>query len=226
MSLYESIPDGEARGAVVVIQEAFGVNEHIKDVVRRFADAGYVAVAPDLFHRAGGGTADYTDFPTVMTLFEGLTDAEVQLDIEAAVARLETLGFVRSAVGIVGFCIGGRFAFLTAAERALGAAVSFYPGGLVAPGGLPFPAVLDRTSALKTPWLALFGADDASIPADQVATLTEALEAVTTVDHELIVYQGAGHAFHCDARPQMYRPEAAKAGWAAALQWLDKHLQG
>jgi carboxymethylenebutenolidase len=224
MELYEAVPDGEARGAVIVIQEAFGVNEHIQDVARRFADVGYTAVAPALFHRAGGGTADYTDFPTVMKLFEGLTDADVLIDIEAALAHLETLGFARSRIAVVGFCIGGRFAFLAAAELLLGAAVSFYPGGLVEPGGLPLPAVLDKTAELKTPWLSLFGAEDASIPAEQVTKLNEALVGVTAVDHEVVVYPDAGHAFHCDARPQMYRPEAAQAGWAAALQWLDKHL--
>ena len=84
MAAYEAVPDGGARRAVIVIQEAFGVNDHIQDVTRRFADAGYHAVAPALFHRAGGGTAPYDDFEKVLPLFEGLTDPGIVMDVDAA----------------------------------------------------------------------------------------------------------------------------------------------
>ena len=131
MDLYEATPEGKARGAVVVVQEAFGVNDHIKDVTRRFAAAGYHAVAPSFFHRAGGGTASYDDFATVLPLYEGLTDDGILMDADAAVAYLHDAGFTDVQIGTVGFCFGGRVTFLIAAERTLGAAVGFYGGGIV-----------------------------------------------------------------------------------------------
>lgn len=129
MAAYEATPDGTARGAVIVIQEAFGVNDHIEDVTRRFAAAGYHAVAPHLFHRAGGGTAPYGDFSKVLPLFEGLTDHGLLADVDAAVSHLHAEGFGNPRIGIVGFCMGGRVTFLTAVNRPLGAAVGFYGGG-------------------------------------------------------------------------------------------------
>src|SRR5580765_485544 len=87
MQVYEAVPNGTARGAIVVIQEAFGVNDHIQDVTRRFADAGYFAVAPALFHRSGGGTAPYDDFSQVMPLFEGVSDDGVLADVDATLAH-------------------------------------------------------------------------------------------------------------------------------------------
>src|SRR5215831_5002312 len=93
MDVYEAAPDGEPRGAVIVIQEAFGVNDHIQDVTRRFAAAGYLGVAPALFHRAGGGTAGYDDFSQVMPLFEGISDEGILADVDATVSHLEAQGF-------------------------------------------------------------------------------------------------------------------------------------
>ena len=120
MAAYQAVPDGGARRAVIVIQEAFGVNDHIQDVTRRFADAGYHAIAPALFHRAGGGTAPYDDFNQVLPLFEGLTDPGIVMDVEAAVAHLHGAGFDDGAIGIVGFCMGGRVTFLVVARARAG----------------------------------------------------------------------------------------------------------
>src|SRR5436309_15702635 len=100
MALYEAKPDG-ARGAVVVIQEAFGVNDHIEDVTRRFADHGYHAVAPHIFHRAGGGTAPYGDFSKVLPLFEGLTDDGILADVDAALRVLGDADVKASSTGSV-----------------------------------------------------------------------------------------------------------------------------
>ncbi|HXY93868.1 MAG TPA: dienelactone hydrolase family protein, partial [Acidimicrobiia bacterium] len=93
MDLYVATPDGQPKGAVIVIQEAFGVNDHIQDVARRFATEGYYAVAPAIFHRAGGGTAPYDDFSKVMPLFEGLTDDGVLMDVDATLGHLHGAGF-------------------------------------------------------------------------------------------------------------------------------------
>ncbi len=113
MAVFEATPDGDARGAVIVVQEAFGVNAHIRDVTTRFASAGYHAVAPAYFHRAGGGAVeDYTDFSAIFPLFEGLSDDGIVIDTEATLDHLRAGGFPDDRIGIVGFCFGGRVTFL------------------------------------------------------------------------------------------------------------------
>jgi carboxymethylenebutenolidase len=224
MDLYEAIPDGDGRGAVIVIQEAFGVNEHIKDVTRRFADAGYHAVAPALFHRAGGGTAEYGDMDAVFRLMGGLTDEGMLGDVDAVREHLGAAGLTDQQTGIVGFCMGGRVSFLVAAHRALGAGVGFYGGGIVEAGRLPLPALADHIPTMQTPWLGLFGDLDAGIPIEQVEKLRAALDADAPVDHDIVRYPDAGHGFHCDAR-DAYHPESAADGWARTLSWFDGHLK-
>jgi carboxymethylenebutenolidase len=222
MDLYEAIPDGTARGAVIVIQEAFGVNEHIQDVARRFAAEGYHTVAPAFFHRAGGGTAPYDDFSKVMPLFEGVSDDGVLVDVDAAIAHLHDAGFADERIGFVGYCFGGRVSFLVAARRTLGAGVGFYGGGIVSAGRLPFPALIDEAATLQTPWLGLFGDEDLGIPVDDVETLRTALVAAP-VDTEIVRYPDAAHGFHCDER-DAYHADAAADGWQRTLDWFAAHL--
>lgn len=222
MEVYEAEPDGDARGAVIVIQEAFGVNDHIQDVTRRIAKAGYLGVAPALFHRAGGGTAGYDDFAKVMPLFEGMSDEGVLVDVDATVEHLERQGFPPSRIGIVGFCFGGRVAFLVAARRALGAAVTFYGGGIVAASPMGFPMLLDDAPALQTPWLGLFGDLDKGIPIEGVEEL-RARTADARVPTEIVRYAEADHGFHCDAREAYHEP-SAKDAWARTLDWFATHL--
>ncbi|HEY7105674.1 MAG TPA: dienelactone hydrolase family protein [Acidimicrobiia bacterium] len=222
MALYEAVPDGDARGAVIVIQEAFGVNSHIEDVTRRFADAGYVAVAPALFHRAGGGSVGYDEFDKLMPMFEGLDDDAVLMDVDAAIARLHELGFQDSSIGIVGFCFGGRVVFLVAARRALGAGVTFYGGGITHDSrGMAGP-LADEAGSLQTPWLGLFGDQDAMIPVDGVEALRDSLGEVD-VNTMIVRYPEAGHGFHCDQRAD-YHEESAKDGWDRTLAWFSDHL--
>ena len=223
MECFEAMPDGTPRGAVVVIQEAFGVNEYIKGVARRAAEAGYHALAPALFHRAGGGTADYGDFGAVIPLFEGVSDDGILMDVDAALTHLRTAGQADPAIGIVGFCFGGRVTFLVAARRAIGAAVGFYGGGIVSKGALPFEPLVGEVPALRTPWLGLFGDEDASIPVTDVEVLRAALDDAP-VEAEVVRYAGAQHGFHCDARPGNFHAEVAADGWRRALEWFDGHL--
>jgi carboxymethylenebutenolidase len=223
MPLYESLPDGEPRGGVVVIQEAFGVNDHIEDVTRRFAGAGYQAVAPHLFHRTGSPVVDYGDLDKVLPNFQALSDDKVLLDVDAALDHLRAQGFVDGRIGLVGFCFGGRVSFLVAARRAIGAAVGFYGGGIVSARFPMFPPLIDEVPTLKTPWLGLFGDDDRAIPVTDVETLRATLDEKSPVDHEIVRYAGAGHGFHCDMRPD-YHPEAAKDGWRRTLDWFEGHL--
>jgi carboxymethylenebutenolidase len=224
MRLYEATPDGTAKGALIVVMEAFGVNEHIEEVTRRAAAAGYHAVAPDFFHRSGGGTAAYDDFGTVMAKFAGVSDDGILVDVDAALEHLRAAGFTNDKIAITGFCFGGRVTFLTAARRALGAAVTFYGGGIVRAGGLPFPSLVDEAATLKTPWLGLFGDLDKGIPVEDVEQLRAALEAAKPVDFEIVRYADADHGFHCEARPAVYNEAAATDGWARALAWFAAHL--
>ena len=171
---YEAIPDDAPRGAIVVVQEAFGVNPHIEDVTRRCAAAGYHAVAPDLFHRSGPGSiVEYGKFEQVLEFFKAVGgDDAVLVDIRATLDHLRAAGFADDAqIGIVGFCFGGRVTFLVSLHEQLGAAVGFYGGGIVTARFPQFPALVGEVATLQTPWLGLFGDQDGSIPVDDVETL-------------------------------------------------------
>jgi carboxymethylenebutenolidase len=226
MRLYEAAPDGTPKGAVIVIMEAFGVNDHIEDVTRRAAAAGYHSVAPDLFHRSGGGTASYDDFGTVMELFKGVTDDGILVDVDAAIAHLRGAGFDDRSIGIVGFCFGGRVAFLVAARRSIGASVTFYGGGIVGKSPLGFDALVDEGATLKTPWLGLFGDLDKGIPPEDVEQLRGVVDTANPVPHDIVRYAGADHGFHCDGRPAVYNADAAADAWGRALAWFEQHLGG
>jgi carboxymethylenebutenolidase len=223
MPLYKAVSDGEAAGAVIVIQEAFGVNDHIEDVTRRFAPVGYEAVAPHLFHRAGGGTAPYDDFSKVLPLYEHLDDDGILVDIDATIEHLHQAGWSDGQIAIVGFCFGGRVTFLAALRRSLGAAVGFYGGGIVTQRFPQFPALVGEAARLKTPWLGVFGDQDQTIPVEDVEQLRDAIQAAP-VDTEVVRYSDAGHGFHCDAR-DAYGETAAKDAWARTLEWFDRHLE-
>lgn len=223
MPLYEAVP-GSPRAAVVVIQEVFGVTDHIEDVTRRAADAGYHAVAPHLFHRTGSPKLPYDDFGKVMPHMAELTDDRVLADIDAATAHLSAAGWGSPRIGLVGFCFGGRVAFLVATARPLAAVVGFYGGGIVTARFPQFPALVDRAPDLKAPFMGLFGSEDQSIPLEDVERLRTELDANTPVAHEVRVYEGVGHGFHCDARPDHFDPGAAKDAWQRTLDWFEAHL--
>ena len=224
MRCYEALPDAEPLGAVVVIQEAFGVNPHIEDIARRLAAAGYHAVAPDMFHRTGpGAVVDYTDFAAVMDHFVGIgSDEAILADVDATLGYLHGIGFTDRNIAIVGFCFGGRVTFLVAAQRALGAAAGFYGGGIVTARFPQFPALIERAATLETPWLGLFGDLDQSIPVEDVEQLRTAL-ATAPVATEMVRYAGAEHGFNCDARPS-FNAEAAADAWSRTLDWFALHL--
>lgn len=222
MELYEALPEGRARAAVVVIQEAFGLNGHIMGVARRLAREGFHCVAPDLYHRTGGGTAPYDDFSQVAALAKGLDDDAFLADVDAALRHLRTSGWRHWQTGLVGFCMGGRVSFLVAARRRLGAIVGFCGGGLVHPRRPEFPALVGEAAALKSPWLGLFGDRDPHIPVEDVELLRKALEGAA-VETEVIRYPDAGHGFFCEERDG-YRPAAAEDAWKRTLVWLGRHL--
>ncbi len=224
MKLYEARPAAGGNGrAMIVIQEAFGVNGHIEDVTRRFAALGYLAVAPHLFHRTGGGTFDYGKFEDVMAHYGALSDQSILVDVDAARHRLHSAGLGDERTGIVGFCMGGRVSFLVALRRRLAAAVGFYGGGIVTTRFEQMPALAPEIPGLMTPWLGLFGDLDQGIPVEDVERLRSLLESEATVDFEIVRYPNAGHGFHCDQRDS-YHEASAKDAWRRTLEWFDRYL--
>jgi len=214
-------PAADPKGAVVVIQEAFGVNDHIEDVCRRFAAEGWLAVAPHLFHRDGDPKLGYDDFSLVMPLMQALTADGIRADVDAALAETAAAGIGSASTGIVGFCMGGTVALLMATERPFGASVTFYGGG-VSQGRFGFPPLLEAAPALRAPWLGLFGDEDRSIPVADVEQL-RAAAATSGAPTEVVRYAGAAHGFHCDQRAD-YQPEAAADAWSRTLAWYDRYL--
>lgn len=221
MGLYDVEPEGEPRAAVIVAQEAFGVNAHIEDVTARLASAGYRAVAPHLFHRTGDPVIGYGDYDKIMPHFAGLSEAGVLDDIDAALAYLGEAGFALARVGVVGFCMGGTVAFLASVRRPLGAGVTFYGGG-IAQGRFGMASQLELAPQLQAPWLGLYGDEDQGIPVEEVEAL-RAVAAAAPVDSEIVRYPGAGHGFNCDMRDSYHEPSAADA-WRRMLAWFDRHL--
>ena len=221
MGIYVAEPEGDARGAVVVLQEAFGVNDHIRDIADRFAAEGYLAAAPRLFHRSGDPELGYEDMTEVMPFIMQLQADEIEADVQATLDHLHGLGFADERVAAVGFCMGGSISFVAGCFWKLGAAVTFYGGG-VTQSRFGFPPLFDLAPTLQTPWLGLFGDLDASIPTAEVEGLEKALVNVS-VDTEVVRYPDANHGFHCDARDS-YHEASAKDGWQRTLAFLEAHL--
>jgi carboxymethylenebutenolidase len=224
MRLYEAKPDTPARGAAIVVMEAFGVNDHVEDVTRRAAAAGYHAVAPDFFHRAGGGVAGYDEFPKVMEFFKSVNDIGILVDVDAAIAHLNAAGFPNDKIAIFGFCFGGRVTFLTAARRKLGAAITYYGGGIVSKGPLPFDPLVGDAASVQTPWLGHFGDLDKGIPVEDVEMLRAAMDKDCPVPHALYRYADADHGFHCNDRHAVYNAAAAEQAWGRTLDWLTTYI--
>jgi carboxymethylenebutenolidase len=207
--------DGGPRPAVLVFMEIFGINAHIRDVTERVAREGYVALAPDYFHRTGPGVEygyDDAGMAGGMKLLMQLKADEMIADSRAALASLRARKDVTGKVGAMGFCIGGHMTYLTACETDVAAAASFYGGGIAAPqapGGAP--STVTRTSKIKGKLLCVFGEKDALIPQAQVETIRAAL-AKTSPKHEVVVYPGADHGFFCDQRAT-YQKAAADDAW-------------
>jgi carboxymethylenebutenolidase len=216
-------PDGQPKGGIVVIQEAFGVNDHIEDVARRFAAEGWLAVAPHLFHRSGDPKLSYGDMSVIMPHMQKLTADGVLADVDAALDHLAGAGIPLRKTGIVGFCMGGTVALVTATRRDLGAAVTFYGGG-VTEGRFGFGPLVEEAARLRAPWLGLYGDLDQGISVDGVEQLRTAA-ASSGQETEVVRYPEAGHGFHCDQRDS-YEPKSAQDAWARTLAWFDDHLTG
>lgn len=214
-------PTTTPRGAIIVLQEAFGVNDHIEDVCSRFADAGWLAIAPHLFHRTGDPQLGYDDFSKIGPHFEALTPATILADIDAALTSAAGEGFAPPSIGVVGFCMGGTLALHTAVEREVGAAVTFYGGGVTA-GRFGFPSLVEVAPRLAVPWLGLFGDLDTGIPVDDVEALRTAA-ATSAAPTEIVRYPEANHGFNCDRRAS-YHAASASDAWRRTLDFFAANL--
>jgi carboxymethylenebutenolidase len=221
MGLYVAEPQGEAKGAIVVLQEAFGVNAHMRDVTDRFAAEGYLAVSPHLYHRSGDPELGYEDMTEVIPFIMQLTVTDLEADLEASFAYLKDRGFEGSKVGAIGYCMGGSVSFLAACYWELGAAVSYYGGGITQ-GRFQMPPLIDLAPTLQTPWIGFFGDQDESIPVDQVEGLREAATR-SKVSTEVVRYAEANHGFNCDARSS-YHEASAKDALEKTLAFFGQHL--
>jgi len=223
MDLFVAQPDGAGPHAgLLVIQEAFGVNDQIKSVTQRFADQGYVAVAPDLFHRFEQKVVPYNDMQTAIGSIMKLGDDLVTADVNAALGYLKSQPNVKhDKIGILGFCFGGRVAYLAATRcRDLAAAVGFYGAGIADPRNPNAP--VNNSHNIQAPVLLFFGAEDQLMPQDQVKKIEETL-AQLGKEHHIKVYPGAGHGFFREGGPS-FNKEAADDAWSITLSFLDNHL--
>jgi carboxymethylenebutenolidase len=210
---------------VVILHDVWGLGDLYRGFARKLAQAGYAALALDLYRR-GEKPGSPADMPGVMRFMHALPDARVIADVQAGIdflrARPEVTG---RAVGLTGFCMGGKYTFLAASQCAnLSAAVAWY-------GMLRAPAIdaenpehaLDALTRVRCPVLGLFGAEDALIPLADVEELSRrAAERRSPI--EVAVYPGAGHAFANELRAETYRAAAAQDGWSRALDFFAKHL--
>ncbi|MDP2240207.1 MAG: dienelactone hydrolase family protein [Burkholderiales bacterium] len=222
---YRAVPEKAGKyPLILVVQEIFGVHEHIKDVCRRLAKLGYFAIAVELYYRQGDVSAMTDNQEIFAKVVNHVPDSQVLSDLDAAVVYAEATGKADSAkLGITGFCWGGRITWTYCVHNPkVKAGVAWY-GKLVAPQKSPLqPAYpVELAPCLKVPVRGLYGGQDASIPMEHVEQMRAALKAAANTTAEIIVYPDAPHAFYADYRPN-YRKEAADDGWQKMHEWFKK----
>lgn len=206
---------GRADTAIIVLQEAFGVNDYIRGMADRFAAQGYLAIAPELFHRTHPGfEADYEKREGVAEAMGALTREGQVADITAAYNWLVAEGIAKGKVVAIGFCMGGRAAYLANCVVPLAASASFYGGGIT--------EHLDWVGALHGPQLLVWGGKDAHIPPTQTRAIADALTAAGKPYVEA-TFSEAGHGFACDARSSYHAPSAREA-FALTDAFFTEHL--
>lgn len=211
----------DALPVVIVVQEIFGVHQHIQDLCRRLAKEGYLAIAPELYFRQGDPT-HYDDVPTLLAeLVSKVPDSQVLADLDHTAHFAATQGGDLRRLAITGFCWGGRISWLYAAHNPqLRAAAAWY-GKLTGDKTLTMPRhPVDVATQLGAPVLGLYGAQDGSIPLETIETMRQALRAANA-EAEIVVYPEAGHAFNADYRPS-YHAASAQDGWQRMLAWFAR----
>ncbi|WP_326536723.1 dienelactone hydrolase family protein [Pseudorhodoferax sp.] len=228
MPAYRAQP-AQAKGrlpVVLLVSEIFGVHAHIADVARRFAHAGYLCIAPELFVRQGDAARQPDVQTLVREVISKVPDAQVMADLDACLAWAGANGGDTRRVAVTGFCYGGRITWLYSAHNpAVKAGVAWY-GRLVGNASANTPKhPVDRVDQLHGPVLGLYGGQDGGIPNDTVARMQNALQSAQNPKarvSEFVLYRDSPHAFHADYRPS-YREADAKDGWARCLAWFRRH---
>lgn len=218
MAAFVARPDDrDTHPGLIVVQEAFGVNNHIRAVTRRFAEAGYVAISPDMFHRtAPGFESGYQDIGPALKEMQAMTESGMDQDLKAAYDWLRgQSGVVADRVGAIGYCMGGRAAFLANSALPLKAAVSYYGGGIA-------QTLLGRAGQLSGPMLLFWGGRDQHISVADTRAIADALRAAKKpfVD---VMFSSADHGFFCDERAS-YDAAAASQAWALTQAFFRSHL--
>ena len=228
MPAYVARPEGsETLPAVILWMEIFGVNSHIQEVTERVAKEGYVAVAPNFFHRAAPTlnlNYDEAGMNEGIEHMMKLTADNMVADQKAAIAYLNGRGDVSGKIGAMGFCIGGHMTYLTACENDIAAAASFYGGGIAAPEGPGgAPSTISRTGKIDCPILCMFGGLDAHIPVEHTSAVDAALKEHGR-DGEVVIYDDADHGFFCDQRPSFHADSAGDA-WTRTKRLFAENLR-
>jgi carboxymethylenebutenolidase len=215
MNAYMASPgESGSHPGLLVFQEAFGVNEHIRDVTRRFAGQGFVAIAPELFHRTAppGFEGSYSDFASARPHMKAMTTEGAIADAKAAFEWLKAQRDVsENDISSAGYCMGGRISFLANSALPLRRAVSYYGGNIA-------PALLDRAASLHGPMLFFWGGLDKHIPPEQREQVIDALKQ-NRKKYVNVEISDADHAFFCDARPA-YNARASQLAWVLTLEFL------
>jgi carboxymethylenebutenolidase len=202
---YLSLPRGGKGPGIVLLQEIFGVNQHIRNVADQYAADGYVVLAPDLFWRDGARIElgyDDAGWKRAVELMQGTDFAKAQADIAATIKTLRALDAVGDEkIASIGYCFGGRLSYHTAANGLVDAAVCYYGGGI--------QNSLERAAEIKVPMVMHFGSADSHIPLDAVKSIAEKFESNEEV--EIHVYEGAEHGFNCNHRASYHQRAAAQA---------------
>jgi carboxymethylenebutenolidase len=229
MSVFLARPkQGGPLPAIIVVMEAFGLNDHIKNVASRIAAEGYVVAAPDVYYRETNAVVGYDQLPEAIRLMTDLWDSKILQDMGAVISFLQKQKDAKAdKIGMTGFCMGGRITFLTACNNsAIKASVPFYGGGIAAvmqaSDRTPI-APLEYADKLQAPMLLFFGERDAFIPLDHVNKIKSRL-ADLGKKAEVVVYPGADHGFFCDERAS-YNADAAKDAWKRMTDFFARHLR-
>jgi carboxymethylenebutenolidase len=221
---YRAMPaKGNRFPVALVVQEIFGVHEHIKDICRRFAKAGYLAVAPEMYARQGD-VSGLTNIPDIFSkVVSKVPDSQVMSDLDAAVTWASKNKGDVSRLGVTGFCWGGRVVWLYAAHNSrLKAGVAWYGRLVGQPSEMTPKHPVEVAANLKAAVLGLYGGKDQGIPLDTVEKMRAALKAAGKTNSEIIVYPDAQHGFHADYRPS-YSRQDADDGWRRLLEHFKKN---
>ena len=223
MRAYVAHPESAPRAGIMVFQEIFGVNAHIRDVTERFAREGYLAIAPELFHRTGPGfESGYTDMTPGRTHAQATTDPGFAADISATFDWLKQSAGAKLPVASIGYCIGGRVACLSSMVAPLACAISYYGGG-IAPHPFYNVNLTGRFAEIKAPILYCWGGLDGFIKPENVHHVTEAMRAASK-PFASVEFSDADHGFFCNERGS-YNAKAATEAWALTLTYLANHAK-